>query len=339
MQEALLYDREDDQTVLCRLCPWNCRIPPGEYGICRVRRNREGRLYTLNYGLISAAAIEPIERRGIYHLFPGSTILLLGGWGNSLRCHHTPPPPALPEEGDRRRFLNPERAIEFAMEHRCRGVAWGYQEPTVWLEYVLDTAKLAKANGLYTLLMTNGYITAEALDLLGPYLNAYAVEILGVSAAVYETLCSISGWAHILEAAQYAKERWRCHIEVHTPIVPGINQEDPQVRELASWIRDHLGPDTPWHLWRYLPAGEFADREPLPPEEMDKVEVVGHEAGLNYVYVQFEEEERLSSTRCPSCGQLLVQRGENYYVKVVGVEDSRCSRCGEAIYLSRTIFK
>ncbi|MGB9723031.1 MAG: radical SAM protein [Chloroflexia bacterium] len=340
MQEALLYDRLEDQAVLCRLCPWACRMATGESGLCQVRENREGTLYSLNYGLISAAAVEPIERRGLYHLFPGSIILTLGGWGHNLRCRHRPAPPPLPREGEGRRYLDPERAVSFALERHCRGLAWAYQEPAVWLEYVLDTAKLARANGLYTLMVTGGFLNREALDLLGPYLDAWAVEVVAASPPPYEALCRSLPVEAILEGTAYVREAWRCHVEVHTPLLPGLNDGDEVLRELAGWIRDRLGPDTPWHLWRHEPAGEGDPFPPSPLEALKQAREIGRESGLRYVYIQAGEQVGLTPTSCPSCGHLLIRREGRFYIKAVGLtEDNRCAHCGQEIYLRRSIFK
>ncbi len=333
MQEALLYDRLDDRQVLCRQCPWRCQIAPGELGRCRVRLNQEGTLFAPNYGLISAAAVEPIERRWIYHLFPGTVLLTLGGWGNNLRCRHRPEPAAIPQEQGKRRFLDAERAISFALERNCRGLGWGYEEPAVWLEYVLDGMKLAKANGLYTAILTNGFISPEALDLLGPYLDAYIVQLLAASAGPYEEVCGLEEWPAILEATAYARKRWNCHLEVHTPLLPGVNQEDNLLRELAGWIRDRVGKDTPWHL-----IGPEATEDTVPAEELEWARMVGVEAGLEYVYLH-RPGQAPTSTLCPSCGQVLIQRQETYYVKLSGIEEGQCSRCGHPIRLQRSIFK
>jgi len=338
MRQALLYDRLDDSVVLCRLCPWNCRISPEEYGRCQVRQNREGTLYTLNYGLVSAAAVEPVERRGLYHLFPGTLTLTLGGWGNSLRCRHRPAPPELPPEGEKRRYLDPERAVDFAVDRHCRGLTWSYQESTVWLEYILDVTKLARANGLFTLLTTNGFVSEEALDLLGPYLNAYAVEILAATPQPYQDLCALPNGEAILQETIHMYERWRCHVEVHTPIIPGINEGDEIVRGLAAWIRDSLSPDTPWHLWRFEPAGEIDDHLPTPRGELERVQEVGRETGLRYVYIQASEEIGLTPTLCPACGNLLIRREGNFFIKIVGLDGDKCARCGQQIYLRRSIF-
>lgn len=338
MQEAFLYDRLDGQAVLCRLCPWACRLAEGESGLCQVRQNRGGTLYSLNYGLISAAAVEPIERRGLYHLFPGSIVLTLGGWGHNLRCRHQPILGVPSLEG--RRFLDPERAISFALKRRCRGLAWAYQEPIVWLEYVLDTAKLARANGLYTLMVTSGFLNREALDLLGPYLDAWAVEVVAASPGPYEALCGSLPVEAILEGTVYAREAWHCHVEVHTPLLPGLNDGDEVLRELAGWIRDRLGPDTPWHLWRHEPTGEGDPFPPSPLEALQQAQRIGRESGLRYVYVQAGEQVGLTPTHCPSCGTLLIRREGRFYIKAVGLtENGRCAHCGQEIYLRRSIFK
>ncbi len=340
MQEALLYERLDEQVVLCRLCPWACRPAEGESGLCQVRQNRGGTLYSLNYGLISAAAVEPIERRGLYHLFPGSIALTLGGWGHNLRCRHRPAPRVPPSEEGNRRYLDPERAVSFALERRCRGLAWAYQEPIVWLEYVLDVAKLARANGLYTLMVTGGFLEREALDLLGPYLDAWAVEVVAASSGPYEVLCGSLPVEAILEGTVYAREAWRCHVEVHTPLLLGLNDGDEVLRELAGWIRDRLGPDIPWHLWRHEPAGESAPFPPSPLEALEQAREIGRESGLRYVYIQAGDQVGLTPTYCPSCGTLLIRREGRFYIKSVGLaEDGRCAHCGQEIYLRRSIFK
>jgi len=339
MQDALLYDRVEGANVLCRLCPWRCRIAPGESGLCRVRENQDGALYPLNYGLISAAAVEPIERRGVYHLFPGSVLLTLGGWGDNLHCRFRPAPPELPGVGEKQRYLDAERAIDFAVEHHCRGLAWGYQEPAVWLEYVLDSAKLARANGLFTLLLTRGFVSEEAIDLLGPYLDACAVEILAASGQPYEQACGLPDWEAILRSTAHARERWRCHVEVHTPLIAGVNGEEEMLRGLASWIREKMGVDTPWHLLHFEPAGEMAGKPPASPAELERAQEVGREAGLRYVYVQSGEEAGLTHTLCPSCGQVLIRREGKFYVRIAGIEDGKCARCGQEIYLRRSIFK
>jgi pyruvate formate lyase activating enzyme len=338
MHEALLYDRLDGDRVHCRLCPWYCDIGPGEKGRCQVRENHEGTLYALNYGLVSAAGLDPIERRGLYHLFPGSAILSLGGWGTNLSCRHQPASPELPPEG-KARFLDPEKAVNFAIERRCRGVAWDFQEPIVWLEYLLDSAMLVRANGMFTLMITNGYVTKEALDLLGPYLDAYTVELPALAPQVYGALCKEAQPDPILKGIAYMQQQWRCHIEIHTPLIPGINDGDEMVNELAVWLRDTLGPDVPWHLWRYEPAGELADQTATPPEALAHACQVGALAGLRYVYVQTGQASGLSSTQCPACGNIIVRREGQYTIKITGLEGTKCSQCGQEIHLRRSIFK
>ncbi len=338
MHEAVLYDRLDDGRVRCRVCPWDCQIGPGEKGRCQVRENREGTLYALNYGLVAAAALDPIERRGLYHLFPGSMILSLGGWGSNLSCRYRPANPALPP-AEKTRTLDPEKAISFAIDRRCRGVAWGFQEPITWLEYLLDSAMLVRANGMFTMMITNGYATQEALDLLGPYMDAYIVELPALSPRDYAALCPEGQVDMILANVVHMQRQWRCHIELHTPLIPGRNDADEAVNDLAVWIRDTLGPDVPWHLWRYEPAGELADQQATAPESLAHAREVGAMAGLRYVYVQTAQEGGLTSTLCPACGNVVVHREGQFKVKLTGLEGNKCSQCGQEIYLRRSIFK
>jgi pyruvate formate lyase activating enzyme len=335
MQEALLYQREAGADVLCRLCPWLCRLAPGDKGRCGVRENQQGVLYSLNYGRVAAAAVEPIERRGLYHLFPGSVVLTLGSWGENLPCGTRADATGMPPEAEAKRLLDPERAVAFAVEHRCRGVAWGYREPAVWLEYVLDCAKLARANGLFTLLVTKGFVGQEALDLLGPYLDGCAVEVIAASGKIYERACGRDAWEEVSSTPRYLRERWRVHIEVHTPLLPGVNDDEETLRGVASWLREELGPDTPWHIWRKEAFGQ-----PSPSTEaLERARALGGERGLSYVYVQTGTEESLSHTHCPSCGQLLIRREGKYYIKISGIEEGRCIQCGREVCLRRSIFK
>jgi pyruvate formate lyase activating enzyme len=338
MEEALLYDRLDEGGVRCRLCPWECQIAPGERGRCQVRENQEGTLYALNHGLVAMAALDPIERWGLYHLTPGSIVLALGSWGTNLAGRHQPAAPALPP-AEKARFLDPEKAISFAIERRCRSVAWGFQEPAVWMEYVLNSAMLVRANGMYALMQTNGYIAREALDLLGTYLDAYTVEILSTSSAVYESLYGPIQLAPILDGTAHMQQKWRCHIEIRTPLIPQVNDSDEEVTALAVWIRDTLGPDVPWHLQRYEPAGEFADRTATSTDALAHACEAGRQAGLRYVYIPTDQEAGLAHTYCPACGNLIVRRGAQYNVKIVGLEGTKCAQCGLEIALRRSIFK
>ena len=210
VREAMLYEPLPNSRVRCSVCQWRCVIGPDQFGVCRVRQNRDGKLCVLNYALVSSAAVDPIEKKPLFHFFPGSEVFSLGGWGCNFHCQDcqnweiacTDVPSSASQ------VVTPEAAIEATKRHNSAGIAWTYNEPGIWLEYTLDSAKLARQNGLYTVYVTNGYSTPEALDTIGPYLNAWRVDIKGFSDTFYKNLAKISKWRGILDVTKRAKEKW-----------------------------------------------------------------------------------------------------------------------------------
>lgn len=214
-----------------------------------------------------------------------------------------------------------------AKNHRCAGIAWTYNEPGIWFEYTLDSARLAKENNLYTVYVTNGYLTPEALDTIGPYLDVWRVDVKGFSDSLYRDLAKINKWQGILEVTRRAKDRWRMHVEVITNIIPTMNDDDKQLRGIARWIREELGELTPWHVTRFYPNYNLSHLPPTPLTTLEHACDIGKEAGLRFVYVGNVPGHRSESTFCYSCGKLIIER-VGYQAKVVGLEGSRCRSCG-----------
>ncbi len=256
MREALLYERLPESMTRCHTCQWHCRIAPGKYGVCGMYQNRDGLLFNLNYALVSSMAADPIEKKPLFHFFPGSAVFSLGTLGCNFHCKHCQNWEIA--MADSRaigacRELSPEAEIGLAIANNCRGVAWTYNEPAVWFEYTLDSARLAKEKGLYTVYVTNGYATQEALDMIGPYLDAWRVDVKGFSDKFYRDLAKVFHWRELLKTSARAKQKWNMHVEVVTNVIPGMNDDDGQLRGIATWIRDELGELTPWHLTRFYP--------------------------------------------------------------------------------------
>jgi len=324
----MLYEKLPGGRVRCNVCQWRCVINPGKMGICRMRINRDGTLYTMNYGEVSSLAVDPIEKKPLFHFFPGTYALSLGTWGCNFHCQNCQNweiacvdiPPTSQQ-------LPPERQIELAKQHNCAGIAWTYNEPTVWFEYTLDSARLAKAAGLYTVYVTNGYITPEALDAIGPYLDAWRVDIKGFSDAFYRRLAKISQWRGILDVAKRAKEKWNMWVEVITNIIPTMNDDDEQLEGIATWVRDNLGELTPWHVTRFYPMYNLTDLPPTPVSTLVKAYEIGKKAGLKFVYLGNVPGHDYENTVCYSCGKLSVRR-VGYNTEVVGLDGSRCKFCG-----------
>ena len=331
MHEALLYEKLPDQRVQCLTCQWRCKIGKGKSGVCRVYQNNEGTLYNLNYARVSSLAADPIEKKPLFHFFPGTLAFSLGSWGCNFHCMGCQnweiacPDGEEPWLGSRQ--IAPQAAVEMAQKYDCAGIAWTYNEPSIWFEYTLESARLAKEKGLYTVYVTNGYSTPEALDKIGPYLDAWRVDIKGFSDALYRKLAKVSHWRGILEVAKRAKEKWQMHIEVVTNIVPTLNDDDQQIEGIARWIKDELGELTPWHVTRFYPYRLMTDFPPTPLATLERACDIAREAGLKFVYTGNVPGHKSESTVCYSCGKPVVKRF-GYQTDVVGLEGSNCRFCG-----------
>jgi pyruvate formate lyase activating enzyme len=256
--------------------------------------------------------------------------LSLGGWGCNFHCQDCQnweiACPEVDEPWQGSREVPPQAAIELAKQYQCQGIAWTYNEPTVWFEYTLDSAKLAKENNLYTLYVTNGYLTPEALDTIGPYLDAWCVDVKGFTDSFYRDLAKVRHWRGVLEVAQRAKDKWHMHIEVVTNIIPTMNDDDQQLEGIANWVRDKLGELTPWHVTRFHPYYHLMHLPPTPVSTMEHAYNIGKKAGLKFVYTGNVPGHKNESTLCYSCGRPIVER-LGYQIEVVGLEDSRCQFC------------
>jgi pyruvate formate lyase activating enzyme len=330
MHEAVLYEKLPDSRVRCYTCQWHCRIGPDKFGVCGMYQNKDGVLYNLNYAKVSSVAADPIEKKPLFHFFPGTLAFSLGTLGCNFHCKHcqnweisTADSSAL---WSGCREIQPQASIELTKKYHCRGIAWTYNEPTIWFEYTLDSAKLAKENELYTVYVTNGYATAEALDTIGPYLDAWRVDIKGFTDEFYRALAKIPRWREILEVTKRAKNKWNMHVEVVTNIIPTMNDDD-QLEGIASWIRDELGELTPWHVTRFHPHHHMMHLPPTPLATIERAYEIGRKVGLKFVYAGNVPGHQSESTRCYSCGRLNVQRF-GYQTSVEGLEGSKCKFCG-----------
>jgi pyruvate formate lyase activating enzyme len=328
MHQAMLYEKLPDSRVQCNTCQWRCRIALDKSGVCRMYHNEDGVLYSMNYAQASSVAVDPIEKKPLFHFFPGSLAFSIGGWGCNFHCQDCQnwniACVNLPQTG---RQLQPEEAVRLAREYDCQGIAWTYNEPTVWFEYTLDSARLAKENNLYTVYVTNGYITPEALDTIGPYLDAWRVDIKGFNDTFYRKLAKIGHWRGILDVAKRAKDKWRMHIEVVTNIIPTMNDNEQQLEGIARWIHDELGELTPWHVTRFYPHHHLSGLPPTPVSTLEHAVDIGRKAGLKFIYAGNVPGHGSESTACYSCGKIAVRR-YGYQTEVKSLAGSKCGFCG-----------
>lgn len=339
LREAVLSETLSDGAAGCNLCQWRCRIREGGVGHCRTIVNCDGVLYTTIYGVISSAAADPVEKKPVFHYRPGSKCFSVGTLGCNFRCvfcqnweiaysdalkYHA---------ASCRTGVEPDALVSMARNNDCEGVAWTYNEPSIWLNYTLDCAKLSKQAGLYTVYVTNGYATPEALDLIGPYLDVYRVDIKSMEDRFYRELIGVPSSKGILEVAERAKVEWGMHVECVTNIIPGWNDSEDNLRSTARWIASRLGDSTPWHVTRFFPYGKLSDLAPTPPQTLDAALRMGREEGLKFVYLGNVRSGTGENTYCPKCGSLAVRR-LGYSAKLVGVnERGRCALDDEELNL------
>ncbi len=329
--EARLYERVAGGAVRCRTCQRRCLIPDGKTGWCKTRRNERGRLWSLVYGAVSSLSVNPIEKKPVYHFYPGSRWLSLGSVGCNFRCpgcqnwrlsHWTHGPM-------RTRYLSPAASVAAALRAGCRGISWTFNEPTVWFEYTLDAARLAKRKGLATNYVTNGAITPEAFVELAPVLDVFRVDIKGFTAATHRRIGHLADPTGIRTIAQTAKRRG-LHVEVVTNLIPGLNDRDGELQSIAAWIRESLGADTPWHVTRFVPHLELSQVAPTPVETLERARVIGTDAGLWYVYVGNVPGHRWAHTYCHVCGKLVIER-RMFSIARSELRDGACGCCGARI--------
>ncbi|WP_048145322.1 AmmeMemoRadiSam system radical SAM enzyme [Methanosphaerula palustris] len=330
MHQALMYSRGVERTVDCSLCSHRCHIGLARQGICGVRVNAGGVLYAASYGRVSSEAIDPIEKKPLFHFLPGTLSYSLGSIGCNFHCQNCQnwaisraslKSPLL-------RDLAPEVGVERALGAACSSVSWTYNEPTMWYEYTLDMGKLAHARGLGTVYVTNGYITEEALRELAPSLDAFRVDIKAFSDQFYRTVCGAK-LQPVLDAAALARELG-LHVETVTLVIPGENDSVEEMDGLITWVIEHLGADTPMHFTRFHPDYRMRDRGPTPVETLERIYERARALGLRYPYLGNVGDHQYQNTYCPACHALLIERN-GYTVRVRGLDGHRCAACGEAI--------
>ncbi|HHP51013.1 MAG TPA: AmmeMemoRadiSam system radical SAM enzyme [Moorella mulderi] len=328
-KEARYYEKLPDGKVKCQLCPHTCLISQTKRGICRVRENQEGRLYTLNYGRITAIAMDPMEKKPLYHFYPGRWILSVGTFGCNFHCQfcqnwqiaHGDPETL---------YISPEALVDKALELESIGIAYTYSEPIVWFEYVLDTAKLAQEAGLKNVMVTNGYINPEPLAELLPFTHAWNIDIKGFNPDFYRRI--VGGRLEPVLATAKAVAKAGKHLEITTLLVTGLNDNLEELEQLVLWIRDNLGPDTPLHFSRYFPQYRL-HLPPTPLETLYRARDMARRY-LNHVYLGNVPDTRANSTYCPRCGSLAIRR-TGYDVEPLGLSGGNCRECGTPLAIVR----
>ncbi|MBI5896657.1 MAG: AmmeMemoRadiSam system radical SAM enzyme [Desulfobacterales bacterium] len=319
---ACLYETLDDQDVRCNLCNHRCVIPLGRRGICQVRHNEGGALRALVYGRLIARHVDPIEKKPMFHLLPGSRSYSIATVGCNFRCRFCQNADIAQMPRDRDGLVmgdqcTPQEVVADALRHKCQSIAYTYTEPTIFFEFALDTAKLAHGQGLKNVFVTNGYMTPEALEMATPFLDGANVDLKAFSDDFYKHQCG-ARLAGIL-------------VEVTTLLIPGLNDDPKELEALAAFLVNDLGPETPWHLSRFHPTYRLTDRPSTPVETLRCAREIGVRAGLRYVYMGNVPGEEGENTACHKCGTLLIERW-GFTIRQNAVVDDRCPKCAEPVY-------
>lgn len=331
MKEAMFYERVGEKRVRCGLCRFNCLIGDGARGICAVRENQGGTLYTLVYGRLCAEQIDPIEKKPLFHVMPGSRSYSIATVGCNFHCRHCQNYSISQVERNAPivgTVQTPEEVVRRAVAGNCRSISYTYTEPTIFYEFAYDTARLAREAGLKNIFVTNGYIGKEALIAIAPYLDAANIDLKGFSEGFYRDIVH-ARLSEVLDSIiEYRKQGvW---LELTTLIIPGLNDSDLELRGIAEFIAANLGIDTPWHVTQFYPTYKLSDLPRTPVETLRKARAIGLAAGLRYVYEGNVPGEGGENTYCPSCSALLIRR-YGFDIESDVIRNRACPDCGAAI--------
>jgi len=339
MKEALLYEKLADERVQCNLCAHRCVIAPDRKGICQVRENRAGVLYTLVYGIPLSQAVDPIEKKPLFHFYPGSTAFSIATVGCNFRCEFCQNADISQMPRDRGQIVgsqaSPQQVVQSAERYGSRSIAYTYTEPTIFFEYSYDIARLAHDAGIASVYVTNGYMTPEMLDLFQgranghePWLDAANVDLKAFRDETYRKTCG-ARLQPVLDSLKHMRELgvW---VEVTTLVVPDMNDSEDELRDIARFIAIELGIEVPWHVSRFHPDYKMYDRGPTPEDTLRRAYDLGRDAGLRYVYVGNVPGARLENTFCYHCGQMLIER-RGFRVGRRNIRAGACANCGTPV--------
>jgi len=328
MKEAMWYKKLSDERVRCNLCNHRCMVADGEIGVCGVRENKNGTLYSLVYGKVIATHVDPIEKKPLFNFLPGTRAFSIATAGCNLKCTHCQNADISQMPLDHGRIMgqdaSPADIVSAAEKSGCESIAYTYTEPTIFMEYAYDIAKLARERGIKNVFVTNGYMTEEALRAIQPYLDAANVDLKGFTEDHYQEICG-ARLKPVLDTIRLMKELgiW---VEVTTLIIPTVNDSDEILKNIAEFILS-VGPETPWHVSRFHPTYRMLDVPSTPVQSVVRARQIGLDAGLRYVYSGNVPGDDGESTYCYNCGKVVIPR-YGYQLGKTHIKDSKCEYCG-----------
>ena len=331
MKEASLYEKLEHEAVRCSLCNHRCVIREGRKGLCGVRENRSGTLYSLVYGRVIAEHCDPIEKKPLFHFLPGTQSYSIATVGCNFRCVFCQNADISQMPSDHGRIpgneTTPENIVQGAVQSGASSISYTYTEPTIFFELALDTSRLAVSRGLKNVFVTNGYMSKECLSEIHTDLHAANVDLKAFSETFYKKQCGAK-LAPVLESIETMK-RMGVWLEVTTLLIPGLNDDPAELRDMAGFLAD-LDSDIPWHISRFHPTYKLTDVPPTPPRRIQAAREIGFEAGLRYVYTGNLPGSRGEKSFCHACGALLIDR-MGFYISSNRLAGSMCPECGSRI--------
>ena len=331
LHEAILNERQQEGKVKCCLCSRRCLISDGAPGFCLVRKNQAGTLYTLNYGKAVSAGVDPISKKPLSHFNPGALVMSIAAAGCNFRCQFCDNWMISQDHEVAGNPFPPEEVIKSAKNAACQGISYTYTEPTIFMEYAYDTAKLAKEEGLFNTFVTNGYMTPEAVKTIAPYLDAATVDFKGgADPDFYRSVMGVPDVKPIFETLKELKLNG-VHLEITNLVVPKGGDSMDRIRDMAVWIRDYLGKDTPFHLLRFHPEYKMTSIPATSVQEMEQAYMTAKNQGLNYVYIGNVAGHPAENTYCPNCDTPVIKRYSFEITQWNLTNDMNCPVCGQHI--------
>ncbi|MHA1838996.1 MAG: AmmeMemoRadiSam system radical SAM enzyme [Candidatus Ranarchaeia archaeon] len=320
--------------IRCILCPHRCLIESGQKGFCQVKINKDGVLYSEIYGKVSSTVVEPIEKRPFFHFWPGSLVLTISSVGCTMRCQYCQnwQISQAPIEKLEIPYMSytPEDIIVMAKKNQCQAIGFAYNEPIVWYEYVKDVAAKAQENNIKIILVTNGYVSSEAIEQLAKVVDAVNIDVKAFNDRFYRKICGVPTRKPVLDAAIRFKEKG-VHVELSHLLIPGETDKLTEIRLFSEWVHDALGPDTPVHFLSFYPAFKMLNISQTPIETLNNAQKIARSIGLRYPYISNLRGSPGENTYCPSCGAEVIRRQEYAILKYGLSEDKKCNTCNEDI--------
>ena len=327
MKEALFYEKKDDKCI-CYLCPHNCVISLDKIGRCRTRKNVNGKLYSLIYGKATSVNLDPIEKKPLYHFYPGSYILSLGTYGCNFKCPFCQNWRISQRETDTE-DISPDDILELCKSSKGNiGVSYTYNEPFIWYEFVYDCSKIIKKAGFKNVLVTNGFIQEKPLLEILQCIDALNIDIKSYSPEFYKKICS-GKLENVLNTAKIAKGY--SLVEITNLIIPTLNDKEEDIEKLCRWTFENLGENTPVHFSRYFPNYEYTIHQ-TPISTLQKAREIAIRCGLKYVYIGNVWEQEYNQTYCPKCKCIVVKRN-GYNVSEINIKEGKCKKCLGDVHL------